>query len=390
MFILDAIDMVGYRPHLTTFQKNRYKSKCGKIMGIMTIFPLIAICFYFVVTTFQKKEISIVFNESADYLSTVNLTHSPILMVLTNGLDSAIPEELYEIKVNFWSFSKNLTYNKLSLDNYEIPLETCDCSKHLGEYASLFQITNLTEFKCIPNNKYDLSLRGIYVDGNSNNNFLNIVVNSCNNQTRNNSCPSEEILERYLKNVYLIMVYVDYEIDHYNYENPLKPILRTHTFPINWDIHSRYFFTFKSLIYNTDKGLVFEDKRVDRAYKFESNSQNVQIRKGSLLYSSTIGTITISREPILNVYDRSYPKIQTLLAKIGGLVQGVLFISKTLSYLITKNLFLVDLINSSFRSDDFNSIIESKEINYLKSWGNNKHNIVMSTSSAALKIRADK
>jgi len=388
MFILDAIDVVGYRPHLTTFRKNRYKSTIGKIIGFLTVFPLIGICFYFVVTTFQKKEIAIVYNESADYVSTVNLTLSPIFMVLTNGLDAAIPDALHEIRVNYWSFSKNTTLNQISLENYEIPLEPCN-STHMGEHASLFQIKNLTGLKCIPYNKYDLSLKGFYGDGNSNT-FLNIAVNACNNQTRNNECPNETLLEQYLKNVYLIMVYMDYEIDHYNYATPIKPVVRTHTFPINWDIHSRYFFTFKSLFYNSDNGLIFEDKSTNQGYKFESNQQNLQIRRGSLLYSSTIGTVTISREPISNVYDRAYPKIQTLFAKIGGLVQGILFLSKALCYLITRNLFIVDLINSNFKSDDFNSIIEGKDFSYLKSWGNNSNNGVMSTSSAVIKIRADK
>jgi hypothetical protein len=384
MFVLDAIDIVGYQPSLTTFQKDRYKSKVGKIFGLLTIMPLITLCLYFIIGTFEKTEISIIYNKTADLNSSVNMTSNPMMMFLTNGLNATIPDLFHEIKVNYWTINKNISANYFSIENFEIPLEPCDPMKHLGKSAPLFETNNLTGLKCIPYDKYDLSLKGVYGESNSNTNtntFLNIVVNMCNNQTTNNMCPDKSILELYLKNVYLVLVYVDYEVDHYDHQNPIKPFIRTATFPINWDLHSRYFFTFKSLNYKTDVGLVYEDKKLQKGYQYANNQQNVQIRQTSILYDGTIGTVTISQEPMSDVYNRSYPKLQTLLAKIGGVVQGFMIIGKALAYFITKNLFLTDLINSNFKSDDFNAFIEKNEKEMMRSWVNNNNNFNFSTAS---------
>ena len=80
--------------------------------------------------------------------------------------------------------------------------------------------------------------------------------------------------------------------------------------------------------------------------------QTVQIRHGSLLYPGlSIGTVTLYKDSSVHEYTRIYPKIQTLLARMGGSIQAILLIGKAICYIFTKNLFLIDMINLNFSRD---------------------------------------
>jgi len=83
----------------------------------------------------------------------------------------------------------------------------------------------------------------------------------------------------------------------------LRPVIRGAIYPINWDLHTRYFTTFKSIIHRTEFGLVFEDEVIREGHKFSSNIPSVGIRHGSILYPKvTIGTLTISRYEDVDIY----------------------------------------------------------------------------------------
>ncbi len=83
----------------------------------------------------------------------------------------------------------------------------------------------------------------------------------CNNLTTNNTCPSKNDIEPALRNVFLHLAFVDYEVDHYNFSHPVKSFLRTEVLPINWDLHARYSLSFNKLNYITDEGIVLVEKR---------------------------------------------------------------------------------------------------------------------------------
>jgi hypothetical protein len=369
--MLDMMDIVGYRPRLTIFEKDRYKTTLGKLIGSIALLSILVLCLYFTITTFLRDEISIIYNVShAD--SIVDLSSTPLMMVLTDGFNNPISEKYHELRINMWNFTKDENDEFNSLKVYEMPLEPCK-PEHFAKYESYFSNVQYSKMKCIPSQKYNVSLFGRYGDSNQNS-FLNIVVNMCNNKTTNNTCPGEEEIEPYLKNVYLHFLYLDYEVDHYNYEQPIQRYLRSETFPINWDLHARYFYSFSSLSYDTDIGAVFVNKRQQATYKFKKIEQTVQIRHGSSLYPGvTIGTVTFVRQPSGDQFYRSYPKLQTLLARIGGSIQGIMLISKAFCYIFTKNLFLIDMINLNFNN-------EEEEEENLKSLKVNKIGVNQSSS----------
>jgi hypothetical protein len=71
----------------------------------------------------------------------------------------------------------------------------------------------------------------------------------------------------------------------------------------------------------------------------------VQIRHGSALYPDvTIGTLTIHQYDKYEKFDRFYLKAQSMVAKIGGMIQGIVLLAKAICYFATKNMFHLDIM----------------------------------------------
>jgi hypothetical protein len=369
---LEILDIVGYRPTLTIFERDRYKSFIGKLVGLLAMLTITILCIYFIIKAYFKREFTIIYNQSTNMEHKVDLSDSPMLMIITDGLTNPVSEEFHELRVNFWNYTRkeNEQFNTLKIN--EIELEPCKLNKHFGGYADMFKNINVELFKCIPFKQYDLTLYGKYGDAREHS-FINFSVNMCNNKTTNNTCPDKSVLEPIMKNIYLNFLYIDYEVDHFNYTQPFKKVVRTETFPINWDLHSRYFYAFNTINYETDIGFIFEDIRTDRNYKFMKNEQNVQIRHGSSLYPEvTIGTVTLFNNPTTESYNRYYPKFETLLAKVSAVIHSILLIGRLICRVTSKNLFLNDLINLSFTyNPDAGLVRKEKSFNSIDSSINN-------------------
>ena len=225
--VFEIIDVVGYRPRLTIYGNNRYKTTFGKLIGSIAIGSIAVLCFYFTIITFFRSELSLIYNVFQTE-HPIDITSSPIMMVLTDGFRNPISENFHEIRVDFWNYTKETNGE---YDIYEIPLEPCD-EQSLGEHAKLFESVDYKKMKCIPTNKFNLTLFGRYGDATPNS-FINIVVNMCNNKTTNNACPDKILLESELKNVYLHFLFIDTEIDHYNFDEPIRKYVKSESLPIN-------------------------------------------------------------------------------------------------------------------------------------------------------------
>ena len=84
--------------------------------------------------------------------------------------------------------------------------------------------------KCVPYQKFNLTLFG-NCGSSDPNSVINIVVNMCNNKTRNNTFPDQSVIATVLENVYLKVLYIDYTIDNFNFENPIQPFVKSESVP---------------------------------------------------------------------------------------------------------------------------------------------------------------
>jgi len=347
MKFLEKLDIVGYQPVLTIFKNDRFKTKLGIVVGFCTIFSILGIGLYFFVNFILRTELNVIYNQTTEQKSRIDFSSSPIIISLSNGMLEPIKDDFHEIRVNFWNWTRhNSNDTFFSLKTPEIDLEPCDSSRHFGNFAGLLEtIPFYPKMKCFTRN-FDYSLIGKYGDALHPGTFINIAVNMCNNITTGGKCPSKEVLRPILENTYLSVFYIEYEISHDNFYEPLKPVLKTIIVPINWDIHTRYFNSIKRITHTTDTGFLFEDKVRKYGYSESTMLPISQIRQGSTLYPDlTIGTFTIIGSAMSDNYFRVYLKGQVLLAQIGGITNTILMIGKLICYIVTKNMFIIDINN---------------------------------------------
>ncbi len=134
---------------------------------------------------------------------------------------------------------------------------------------------------------------------------------------------------------------------------PLKPYLKVQSSPINWDLHIRYYENIGVVNYFTDENIIFEDYQLVSGYQSTKTDLSVAIRHGSALYPGiTFATLSFIRDPKVTSYNKSFLKVQTLLAKIGGILNVLIFLFKFVSSSITKNLLLEKIINDYIYFDE--------------------------------------
>ena len=102
---LDLIDIVGYRPLINVFGNDRYVSTFGQLIGTITIFISCILCLYFTIIMFLRSEISLLYNVSHS-TAKIDISSSPLLLLLKDGLNNPISDEYHELRINFWNFTK--------------------------------------------------------------------------------------------------------------------------------------------------------------------------------------------------------------------------------------------------------------------------------------------
>jgi hypothetical protein len=347
MKILGIFDFVGYEPKISVYGSDRYKTFFGSLMGFVCTLAVLGLSIYFTKIMFERTDMSVLQNVWKDGEKPVNLTNSFFYFNLVDGKNLPINSKFYDIRMDLWEMVSLKSGDPLTAKITSLPMEECNGEKHFGDYKDSVSF-HLKGSKCLAPNKYNISLYGFY-GGITPFSFINVAINFCNNVTNNNTCPSESELAPVLRNVYLAFGYIDNQVDHNDVNLPVKSYVKTQIPPINWDLHNRYFENIGVVDYFTDTDLIFENYQLTSSYMSTKLDMTLSIRHGSALYPGiTFATLSFVRDHKVTTYKKSFLKVQTLLAKIGGILNALTFLFKLVSSIITKNLLLEKIFNEFF------------------------------------------
>ena len=113
--------------------------------------------------------------------------------------------------------------------------------------------------------------------------------------------------------------FIDQFSDVLNYKEPHVKYFSRIENTIVKDNYSVNHLNFNPSIVNTHDGLIFENSKQDVSYTFERNDAFAVSQEGTTIYS--IYNIWLKNR--LQCYDRTYKKIQDVIAEIGGLLEVV-------------------------------------------------------------------
>ena len=366
--ILETLDIYNRNFPLRIFGKEKYSTKAGSILGIMSILGILAFSMFFLLELFARKSVMIVYNKNTNFFPVINLTNAAFMVAVTDKTGIKLPVEgVYnlEIKMMHYYLDRGNIVNVFNSTNIEF--ELCNEEKHDETYNEIFKTIQYPSFYCVAIGRQNKTLYGKLGDFPNGFSLLGVYINRCN--PKQQKCLDDNIVEHHLSDFVVGITYSSFNVDHYNFETPnTQKFENNGVFPMTLTLLKCYFYNLAQVIYETDYGLVFEQKQVKDFYEYESQTVDVNMpgTTNNFLFGSesTVGYILFKCSENVSFFYRSYGKAQAVIANIGGVIKAMLVLTKVTFNFFTRKCILVDLANSFFQfsnEDDTNQKIVYKK-----------------------------
>ena len=215
--------------------------------------------------------------------------------------------------------------------------------------------------ECIDFSNFNESLYGNYgsQEGFS---TLNIYVRKCMNSTLTNktNCFPEDVIEKKLSQLFFSIGNVENDIDSNNFDNPILEYLKNDNLHLSSLIFKNYFKEMNSIKFLSDNGYFIRDEEKFISYRTERIMESVY---KNTLFPGTFSQITLRCSGKTEIYSRTYLKIPATFANIGGILQAVILIGKSLTYLFSKNSMINYLIFYFLNFDEISKSIKKENEN---------------------------
>ena len=143
---------------------------------------------------------------------------------------------------------------------------------------------------------------------------------------------------------------------HNNKYTPIKKSYKSHSKYIN---NGLYFLsvTLQKIFYNSDDGFIFVKNKKYEGLKVGQIEESYQ-DKGYM--STYLGEIHFNLEILPSVlsasqYNRTYLKLQNILALFRGIFNVILFLCQSLTFILTRGLFFRDIALLSFKDEYYSN-----------------------------------
>ena len=159
------------------------------------------------------------------------------------------------------------------------------------------------------------------------------------------------------------MKFFDYQVNHTSTTNIFPKFENFIFLKLSTDIYIRYMLKFQIIDYELDMGFIFEEKTKFRGYSYVGYDNQINLVDKRPGGNGKLGMFDIILDPTKKVFSRSYVKLQTVAANIGGVAKFFLLLGEFVSTFYLQSLFNLELCNSFFNYTDKNgkSNDESKD-----------------------------
>ncbi len=361
--ILEPINLYGLNFPLRYKKEETYPTITGIILSIITIFFVIAISILYGMNIIYKTGYSLVTNYVPLRKKTlIDFSNRPIMFgFATNGgimsyIEPSLISLTFDRNVHNVYLDENGIY-QLQRISTKVEMESCNKSKHFINKNDFMEYFEYNKFLCAKPNQ-NLSFGGRFGDNINGYDILEIHLNKCVNTTENNNkCKSEDTINKFLKNSYLIMVYLSESVDHSNTSNPLVETLRNELYIVAKEHVKRYYQYFQIANYNSDVGLIWNKiKKFDLTETKSVHTDFVKEEDQDFYTSNALLEIAFTSTDQRTIYERKYVKLQEILGDIGGFTDIVFVFFQFISNYFSKKTMIVDITNKIIMKEDKRNI----------------------------------
>lgn len=257
-------------------------------------------------------------------------------------------------------------------------LNNTNCTDYYSYYAAAnisdqFQANTLSVGSCFDMIKNNITIGGSYTG----NYFseVNYRMKPCVNSTaNNNTCKSPSDINKMITGGTFNIYYVDYYIDTENFSDPFVSFLNNYYIKVDTAFTRSSNVYFRQANIFSDVGLVLSG--FENRTNIISDKYNEQYSTGNGKYYLSIYVASSN-----NIYDisRSYMKLQTLAAVIGGIFNALSLVGLVIANYFNKYKIYENLINALFYVEN-NKIASGKIYNEFISKRKSANILVISNS----------
>lgn len=376
---LKDLDFLGVSPTLYVTSSKWKKTNFGGIASILTAIILMTSIVYFFSEVLLRNSFSLIYNQTTDLNPILDYNPYPFAIGFFDGMGNSLSDfenqirlygEYYEVvpdpgeKIPNNLRSKKIKFEKCDLQNFK---------NHFGNFSYLFKnMPRLKYYYCLPLNKLNFTLYGTYADALNAQSFFTVRVTKCFNSENTDLFPQVECLNRTIidknfSNVFLNLVYLDYELNHSNATSPGEIRSRSQSFPMSSSVYNKYFFKTKLIKYITDYGFLFSQLKTDYYFQEDTVSLSTDLRVNNSPIG-LFGELNFSLSKKSDNYFRNYLKLQSALANIGGIVDGIFILCSLFVKFIMNDNYFNDIGKITYLFDKENESDHQQRSNFAKNF----------------------
>ena len=244
-----------------------------------------------------------------------------------------------------------------------ISLEICSTifNESYKYYESIKHL-NLSNFYCLSLDKNNETENGIFINefwGNEGFQMLQIKIYNCSAVAENKSeCETNDIIREKLKSLIITYYTLNNYIDTNNYKNPYVRGIKDNFYYVSYKKFYSVTQYLKHVEIHSDVGLLFSsieinaDNTIDSMVEYSENDQE----------DGKIFTMSIQLTNKIDVYNRSYYKIQDLGADVGAIYGALHMVFAILFQFYNNSKLFTNIMNSFFLiKEDFKPISREKK-----------------------------
>jgi hypothetical protein len=349
MEILKSIDFLGDEPQTYIFKMTRYKTYFGGFMSMSAILIIISLSLYFSIEVFSRTHLNLISSQTTTFTKSLQFGDIPVLFLAANINGVAYNTSVIYPVFQMWNFYAE---NNGSPTVINAPYRQCESDDLKGYEASFTGFKNLQQYMCLDKKISNLTLFGEYGDIVKGYSRLQVYVAKCTNNSALNpnadkqNCMSDSQIDTILGRnpVHIYIVYPDNNIDFKDTANTFNTYLKTEDFIFPLLALNRYLYYIKRTFVQSDYGFVFEDFSEISSYQYDRTESSLFIGS-SFVVKEAIGLITFSLSQKADLHIRSYNKLQSLMANIGGFVNFIYIVARLIVHYISSKSLLLKYVN---------------------------------------------
>ena len=377
------LEMLDIYESSITFSYNNSYSYDTKFGGLLTIISFVVLLCYSVlsiISLFQGNNYTLISNESEDYKYILDFSKIPFAFKLVNakGQDFPYDPTIYNYKIIDTEYYYKQNSNNKTIEYKEESIEYDYCEKFIGK-NKFYNFLNVSNLLCIKPGQ-NLTMYGKFGDYVNGFKGFRIFINRCNLEIENNTCKDIEIINEKLSNIKFTFFYLGYEVNHYSSNKKViqyKIFSETNNLSVNF--MKKFYYKFqKANYYLYDDRFFTNNKKNLSFYLFDGYEYDFELDSSNGLASTddSLGFFAFNTNSKVIEYKKKLNTLWDIIAKIGGVFNIVVSISKIINSLISRKILLLDvnenLINECspdvMNNNQFNEYVDPivKKIDSLK------------------------